>query len=318
MRVHERGRGRAQSLDGHTRCQDWWALCKHIHRHEGWHGFFRGFAFNTYGGIPGQLAFLITYNSCKEKVENVAGDSPVAPLVAGAMAEGLTAGFWVPLDVIVQRVQIQGGLPPGWNGGALGGAHVPSVQQGGFRPVFKGALGVIKDIVREDGVAGLWRGMGAHLVSFMPQAAIWWASFEESKSLLARRAPDSWQGMPCHFLAGVSAGVVNSVVTNPLDTMKVRVQTKIGAGSSAWSCLRGMVRAEGLSSLGLLYLSSTRARPVRARRAGGARRRRARCLHLCVVRGDVGEEWVAGVRPALSRAVSRPHQPRACRKGAGS
>jgi hypothetical protein len=31
--------------------------------------------------------------------------------VAGAMAEGLTAGFWVPLDVIVQRMQIQVPLP---------------------------------------------------------------------------------------------------------------------------------------------------------------------------------------------------------------
>ena len=57
----------------------------------------------------------------------------------------------------------------------------------------------------------------------MPQAAIWWASFEESKSFLARRAPDPLQGVPVHFLAGISAGVVNSVVTNPLDTMKVRL-----------------------------------------------------------------------------------------------
>jgi hypothetical protein len=40
-------------------------------------------AFNTFGGIPGQLAFLITYNSCKEKVADIAGDSPIAPLVAG-------------------------------------------------------------------------------------------------------------------------------------------------------------------------------------------------------------------------------------------
>ena len=146
--------------------RDWWTLCKHIYKQEGWLGFFRGFAFNTYGGIPGQLAYLVTYNCVKEKVENFTGESPFAPLVAGAMAEGLTAGFWVPLDVIVQRIQIQGGLPPGWRGDAWGAGT-------GRQPVFKGALGVIKDVVREDGLAGLWRGMGAHLVSFMPQAAIW-------------------------------------------------------------------------------------------------------------------------------------------------
>ena len=107
-------------------------------------------------------------------------------------------------------------------GGTVGNGPMPSPAGIPSRPVFKGALGVIKDVVREDGILGLWRGMGAHLVSFMPQAAVWWASFEESKAALARRAPDSLQGMPVHFFAGISAGVINSVITNPLDTMKVR------------------------------------------------------------------------------------------------
>ena len=56
--------------------------------------------------------------------------------------------------------------------------------------------------------------------------------------------------MPVHFLAGISAGVINAVVTNPLDTMKVRVQTKVGAGTSALNCLYQMVRQEGLGGLG--------------------------------------------------------------------
>jgi hypothetical protein len=28
---------------GWRRDQDWWVLCKHIYKHEGWRGFFRGF-----------------------------------------------------------------------------------------------------------------------------------------------------------------------------------------------------------------------------------------------------------------------------------
>lgn len=136
--------------------------------------------------------------------------------------------------------------------GGGGGRHVAMVHAStaAGRPIFKGAVGVIKDVVREDGAVGLWRGMGAHLASFMPQAAVWWASYEESKTCLARHGPASWQGMPVHFLAGISAGVVNAIVTNPLDTMKVRVQTKVGAGSSAFNCLYQMVRQEGLTSLG--------------------------------------------------------------------
>jgi len=284
-------------------------LCKHIHRHEGWHGFFRGFALNAYGGIPDRLAFLISYNWCKEKVENVSGDSPLAPLVAGSMAAGLTAGFCVPLDVVVQRMQIQGGLPAAWNGAGGLGAPVPHSTRPCAPPfaqshesvVFKGALGVIKDVVREDGVLGFWRGMGAHLACVVPQAAIWWASFEGSKGFLARRAPNWCQGMPVHFMAGISAGVVSSIVTNPLDTIKVRVQLKVGASASALSCLGHMVRHEGFSAA----FGESHVTP--RRHASGRMWRRIRCLcllvSLCVL--SVGVSLCVRARAPRRRAVLR-------------
>ena len=52
------------------------------------------------------------------------------------------------------------------------------------------------------------------------------------------------------FLAGISAGVINAVVTNSLDTMKVRVQIKVGAGTSALDCVCKMAQQEGLAGLG--------------------------------------------------------------------
>ncbi|EKX44055.1 mitochondrial carrier protein [Guillardia theta CCMP2712] len=227
--------------------KDWIVLCRHIYGREGMYGFFRGFGFNTFAGIPAQLAYLVTYNWCKEKVEGLGGEkwkeSPIAPLCAGALAEGLTSCFWVPLDVIVQKIQIQGGLPPSWEKGS-GPAHRPVGSQ------FKGALSVVKDVIKEDGVFGLWRGTGAHILAFVPQAAVWWASYEQSKQMLARRAPDAVQGMPIHLTAGMIAGAVNAIVTNPLDTMKVRVQTKIGTGTSGWNTITQMVKSEGVSSLG--------------------------------------------------------------------
>ena len=295
--VHKRGSAR----DGKTHCQDWLALCKHIHRHEGWRGFFRGFALNAYGGIPDRLAFLITYNWCKDKVENVSGDSPLAPLFAGSMAAGLTAGFCVPLDVVVQRMQIQGGLPDAWNGaGGIGAVphstwpSVPPSAQKHNSVVFKGALGVIKDVVREDGVLGFWRGMGAHLACVVPQAAIWWASFEGSKGFLARRAPNWCQGMPVHFMAGISAGVVSSILTNPLDTIKVRVQLKVGASASALSCLGDMVRHEGFSAA----FGESHVTP--RRHASGRTRRR---IWLCLL-VSLGVSWcLSACRLLVSRCV---------------
>ncbi|KAJ1472852.1 mitochondrial carrier domain-containing protein, partial [Baffinella frigidus] len=205
---------------------DWLHLCRHIRKTEGYRGFFRGFWFNTSAGIPAQLAYLVTYNWCKERVENLGGpewkDSAVAPLCAGALAETITSVFWVPLDVVTQKLQIQ----------EVGGTFQSPIQ-------------VARGIIEADGARGLWRGMGAHLVAFVPQAAVWWGIYEQSKKFLVKRVPESANGVPVHLASGISAGVVNAIVSNPLDIMKVRVQCQIGADGGAFRTIANMLRTEG-------------------------------------------------------------------------
>ena len=48
-----------------------------------------------------QLLFLTTYSSSKELMEKRGGGS-MAPFAAGMIAEGVTAAFWVPLDIVIQ------------------------------------------------------------------------------------------------------------------------------------------------------------------------------------------------------------------------
>ena len=190
-------------------------LFRHILKREGPRGLFRGFAFGTFGGIPPQLVFLVTYNSCKEKVEQVGGqrchDLGIAPLIAGAAAEAVTAVFWVPIDIIVQRLQIQGGLPPGW---AQNNAFVKRwATPTDGKP--RRALDVIRQILRQDGPFGLWRGLGAHMSFFIPQTGIWWASYEQSKHVIDRAMPEDGKGVPVHIAAGMSAGAITAAVTTP-------------------------------------------------------------------------------------------------------
>jgi hypothetical protein len=111
-------------------------------------------------------------------------------------------------------------------------------------------LDIAKEIIREDGVLGLWRGLGAHFCSFVPQTGIWWASYERSKLLLSRSAPHDYAGTPVHIAAGMAAGAVTAALTNPLDILKVRIQTQVAVERSAWLTLRRMVATEGIGSLG--------------------------------------------------------------------
>ena len=111
-------------------------------------------------------------------------------------------------------------------------------------------LEIAKEILREDGVFGLWRGLGAHYCQFVPQTGIWWASYERSKLLLSGSVSQQYAGTPVHVAAGMSAGVVTAVLTNPLDILKVRIQTQVAVERSAWLTLRRMVRTEGVGALG--------------------------------------------------------------------
>ncbi|KAG1666351.1 hypothetical protein FOA52_007889 [Chlamydomonas sp. UWO 241] len=40
-----------------------------------------------------------------------------------------------------------------------------------------GALPIIRGIVRDEGVVGLYRGLGASIVTFVPSSAVWWGSY---------------------------------------------------------------------------------------------------------------------------------------------
>ncbi len=127
-------------------------LVKHILKKDGIRGFFRGFRFSTMAGIPPQIGYLITYNSCKEYVEGLGGDRwkelGIAPMIGGAMAEGLTAVVWVPLDITVQRLQIQGGLPPSWEQSNSFTQRWAPPANGKERR----AIDIIKEMWREDGI----------------------------------------------------------------------------------------------------------------------------------------------------------------------
>jgi solute carrier family 25 protein 44 len=228
------------------------SLFQHVVRVEGFRGLYRGFRFSTLGGIPPQLTCLVIYNWCKEKVEELGGsrchDLGIAPLIAGAMSEGVTAAFWVPIDIVVQRLQIQGSLAckTGWE------KDNSFVQRWSIPPGGRArtAVDIVKEIVREDGILGLWRGLGAHYCSFVPQTGIWWASYERSKLILSRAVPQDYSGTPVHIGAGISAGAITAVLTNPLDIVKVRIQTQVAVERTAWLTLGRMLRTEGLTSLG--------------------------------------------------------------------
>ena len=181
------------------------------------------------------------YNWSKDQALK-AGFSPLAaPMLAGLFADAVAAPLWIPSEVITSRLQIQG----------------PGVVK------YESGAHVFRHIVATEGVRGLFTGLGVQIVAFGPASALWWVSYEATadalRAWLRRRrdaagvppaahqppplasggAPaggnsggggDAADGVESSKLvpavSGLVAGVLTSIVTNPLDIAKTRLQTQ--------------------------------------------------------------------------------------------
>lgn len=92
----------------------------------------------------------------------------IAPF-CGASA-GVASGIVTcPLDVIKTKLQAQGGFA------RRGGKAVEAAA------VYRGMLGTGKMIVREDGLRGLYQGLGPMLLGYLPTWAVYLAVYDRSR-----------------------------------------------------------------------------------------------------------------------------------------
>ncbi|KAG0626050.1 hypothetical protein M758_2G098800 [Ceratodon purpureus] len=188
-------------------------------------GLYKGFTTSLMGTIPARAIYMSTLEFTKSNVgtlaKSIGGMSePGAAAVANAAA-GLTASFaaqfvWTPIDVVSQRLMVQGG-------------------RGGLATDYRGGIDAFRTILKRDGPRGLYRGFGLSVATCAPSNALWWASycmiqrslwtticnqinrgenFEPSSVMLV-----GVQGFSASLASGVSA-----VLTTPLDTLKTRLQ----------------------------------------------------------------------------------------------
>lgn len=104
------------------------------------------------------------------------GDSSFNAL-AGA-AGGFTSGVVTcPLDVIKTKLQAQGGFR------ASAGPSEPLVPN---RVVYRGLLGTGRAIWAEDGLRGMYRGLGPIILGYLPTWAVWFTVYGRSKEFFSQ------------------------------------------------------------------------------------------------------------------------------------
>lgn len=88
-----------------------------------------------------------------------------------------------------------------------------------------GVWACLKHIWRNEGLRGMYRGLGPNLVGVAPSRAIYFWSYSTTKKNINNKLPRVNQDTPfVHVLSAASAGFISSCATNPIWLIKTRLQ----------------------------------------------------------------------------------------------
>ncbi|KAF2759475.1 mitochondrial folate transporter-like protein/carrier [Pseudovirgaria hyperparasitica] len=136
----------------------------------------------------------------------------------GAMA-GVASGIVTcPLDVIKTRLQSQGSFTRGISRGT------PS-----SKAIYNGLSGTAKVIWMEDGLRGMYRGLGPMLLGYLPTWAVYMSVYDSSKDFYYTQVDNKWFA---RIYASVTAGACSTLATNPIWVIKTRLMSQVSERAS--------------------------------------------------------------------------------------
>lgn len=119
-------------------------------------------------------------------------------------------------------------------------------------PRYNGVVDCFKRIVKEEGVAALWRGNFSDLYRYFPNQALSFAFKEQYKNLFNQYDPRTEFGkyFAANLAAGGAAGASALVIIYPLDVASTRITADIGTRATRqfrniWDVLFHIYRQEG-------------------------------------------------------------------------
>lgn len=239
-------------------------------KHEGPRSFYRGFGTSLMGTIPARALYMAALEVTKSNIGKAsvrvgfseASSATIANAAAGLSASMAAQLVWTPVDVVSQRLMVQGNFPN------RGFSSLPTSN-------YTNGLDAFRKILSVDGIRGLYRGFGISTLTYAPSSAVWWGSYSLSYRLL-------WDGISCYKckwkndtkncengkilepnplcmvgVQGVSAALASgfsALITMPLDTIKTRLQVLEREGNtqgrppSAAQTVRDLVKEGGFAA----------------------------------------------------------------------
>lgn len=196
-----------------------------ILRYEGFTGLYKGFWINTIQIISG-FGYITTYEKVRHLLSKYAGinDGRIKGFIAGGCGSLVGQTIITPFDVISQHMMVLGQTT---NQGKFDCQHSNPLNikyENGSRK--KLALRITKELYRLEGVKGFYRGYFASLCAYVPSSGLWWMFYPLYSETLASVLPLWTSHMLIHCISGSLSGLTVTIITNPLDVIRARIQVQ--------------------------------------------------------------------------------------------
>ncbi|PUZ56497.1 hypothetical protein GQ55_5G313900 [Panicum hallii var. hallii] len=160
--------------------------------------------------------------------------------IAGGSAGVISATVLCPLDVVKTRLQVYG---------------LPSNLSSGAPPAGRVIISGFQQILKNEGLPGLYRGLSPTIVALFPTWAVTFSVYNHVKGLLhSEDGNNSELSVQANVLAASCAGIATATATNPLWVVKTRLQTQgtrpgVVPYQSILSALQRIAKEEGIRGL---------------------------------------------------------------------
>lgn len=217
-----------------------WREASRIVGEEGFRAFWRGNLVTIAHRLPYSSVSFYAYERYKHLLQSISGlegnrDNVAADvcirLLGGGLAGITAASVTYPLDLVRTRLAAQTNV------------------------IYYSGIGhALRTICREEGVLGLYKGLGATLLGVGPSIAISFSVYETLRSSWQLERPQD-SPVLVSLACGSLSGIASSTATFPLDLVRRRMQLE-GAGGRArvyntgiFGTFRHIIKNEGLRGL---------------------------------------------------------------------
>eukprot|EP01137_Pigoraptor_chileana_P011509 Opistho-2@62487 len=155
-------------------------------------------------------------------------------ICAGALAGIISSSIATPTDVVKVRMQAHSAVPR-----------------------YSGVFNAFATIFREEGVKGLWKGVGPTAQRAAVITSVELPVYDTCKRNLINRDIMK-EGIAAHFASSFTAGFAGAIASNPIDVVKTRLMNQSSAASAAGGaavykgsldCLAKTIKHEGFAAL---------------------------------------------------------------------